>query len=229
MEAPDVENVPLVNLLNDLLTEYNLSLRTLLGSLDTDGGRNTSVDSSQMRLETTQKIVKLDKALQQLYTELLRHQRRQEAIRQTQMQSIESSRAKLHFINSMLDAKGQLEQVIADGEKKLNSARTAQQANPPVSEIIEYAKKLSKFTMAPPNYDPNNANMVPPEPPYPVLVAMQAGVLSRYKMNKAARADRMDEDGAEDMEFGNGMDDDQFDDVDADDLLLSLDLNPDLE
>ncbi|KAJ1813575.1 hypothetical protein LPJ56_005127 [Coemansia sp. RSA 2599] len=227
MQLPDMENVPLVNLLNDILSEYSDSLRSLLRLLDTEGNRNANEAATKERSETTQKIVGLDRSLQQLYSELVQHQRRQEAIRTTQLLSIESGKAKLQFISSMLDAKEQLEEAIADGEKKLSLADTAKKANPSVSEIIEYAKKLSKFTTAPPNFDPNSS-AVPPEPPYPVLVAMRAGVLSKYRMNKSARVDDAVEEDVEEGDFAHEMDDDQFDDVDADDLLLGLDLNPDL-
>ncbi|KAJ1648493.1 hypothetical protein LPJ64_000190 [Coemansia asiatica] len=227
MQSIDMANVPLVNLLNDILTEYSDSLRSLLVLLDTEGNRNTNETATKERLETTQKIISLDQSLQQLYSELVQHQRRQEAIRTTQLLSIESGKAKLQFINNMLDAKGQLEEAIADGEKKISLANTAKKAQPSVSEIIEYAKKLSKFTTAPPNFDPNS-NAVPPEPPYPVLVAMRAGVLSKYRMNKTARVDSSVEEDVEEGDYAHEMDDDQFDDVDADDLLLGLDLNPDL-
>ncbi|KAJ2238251.1 hypothetical protein H4R99_004184 [Coemansia sp. RSA 1722] len=227
MQTPDMENVPLVNLLNDILTEYNDSLRSLLGLLDTEGNRNTTESATKERNKTTQRIVGLDQSLQKLYGELEQHQRRQEAIRTTQLLSIESGKAKLEFVNSMLDAKGQLEEAIADGDKKLSLADTAKKADPSVAEIIEYAKKLSKFTTAPPNFDPNSST-VPPEPPYPVLVAMRAGVLSKYRMNKAARVDNAVEEEGDEGDFAHEMDDDQFDDVDADDLLLGLDLNPDL-
>ncbi|KAJ2159471.1 hypothetical protein GGF46_003015 [Coemansia sp. RSA 552] len=37
MDGFDVENSPLVNLLDTVLTEYNTHLRALLGSLDTEG------------------------------------------------------------------------------------------------------------------------------------------------------------------------------------------------
>ncbi|KAJ2824610.1 hypothetical protein FBU31_003945 [Coemansia sp. 'formosensis'] len=228
MDDLDAQNTPLVNLVNDLLSEYNNSLRYLLGLLDTEGNRNTTAEASQNRIEATKKIVKLDENLQRLYGEIVQHQRRQEEIRQTQLLSIESGKAKLRFISSMLDAKSQLEQVVADAEKKLASARVAKRADPKVSEIIEYAKKLSKFTMAPPNYDPNSG-AVPPEPPYPVLVAMRAGVLSRYRVKKGAKADDADDEDLEEGDYMTALDEAQFDDVDADDLLLSLDLNPDLE
>ncbi|KAJ2896998.1 hypothetical protein GGI21_004988 [Coemansia aciculifera] len=228
MEGLDAQNTPLVNLLNDLLSDYSNSLRSLLGLLDTEGNRNTAADASLNRLEASKRLVKLDESLQNLYGEIVQHQRRQEEIRQTQLLSIESDRAKQSFINSMLDAKSQLEEVVADAQKKLALARVAKRANPKVSEIIEYAKKLSKFTMAPPNYDPNSG-AVPPEPPYPVLVAMRAGVLSRYRTKKGAKADAADDEDMEDGDFMNNLDEVQFDDIDAEDLLLSLDLNPDLE
>ncbi|KAJ2820492.1 hypothetical protein GGI24_004473, partial [Coemansia furcata] len=136
MDDLDAQNTPLVNLVNDLLSEYNNSLRYLLGLLDTEGNRNTTAEASQNRIEATKKIVKLDENLQRLYGEIVQHQRRQEEIRQTQLLSIKSGKAKLRFISSMLDAKSQLEQVVTDAEKKLASARVAKRADPKVSEII---------------------------------------------------------------------------------------------
>ncbi|KAJ2746224.1 hypothetical protein GGI20_001504 [Coemansia sp. BCRC 34301] len=228
MDTFDAQNTPLVNLVNDLLSEYSSSLRSLLGLLDTEGNRNTATEASLSRIEASKKIVRLDENMQKLYSEIVQHQRRQEEIRQTQLLSIESGKAKLRFISNMLDAKSQLEEVVADAQKKLASARVARRADPKVSEIIEYAKKLSKFTMAPPNYDPNSG-AVPPEPPYPVLVAMRAGVLSRYRMKGGAKMDAADDEDMEEGDFMNNLDEVQFNDIDAEDLLLSLDLNPDLE
>ncbi|KAI9506894.1 hypothetical protein GGI25_000078 [Coemansia spiralis] len=229
MNNLDFDNVPLVNLLNDLLSEYETSLRSLLSQLDTEGNKNTADEASRKRLETSQQIVVLDQNLQKLYDEIVRHQKRQEEIRKTQLLSIESGKAKLRFINSMLDAKAELEEALVDVDKKISRAHVAQKANPSVLEIIEYARKLGKFTSAPPNFDPNNSNGMPPEPPHPLLMTMRAGILNRYRMKKTAKNNGdHDEDVDEEM-FINHMEDDQFDDVDADDLLLSLDLNPDLE
>ncbi|KAJ2456428.1 hypothetical protein GGF42_003248 [Coemansia sp. RSA 2424] len=228
MDGFDAQDTPLVNLVNGLLAEYNSSLRLLLGLLDTEGNRNIASEATLNRIEASKKIVKLDEGLQKLYGEIVQHQRRQEEIRQTQLLSIECDKAKLSFIGNMLEAKSQLEEVVADAQKKLASARVAKRADPKVSEIIEYAKKLSKFTMAPPNYDPNSGAM-PPEPPYPVLVAMRAGVLSRYRMKKGAKTDAADDDDMEEGDLMNNLDEVQFDDIEAEDLLLSLDLNPDLD
>ncbi|PIA18085.1 hypothetical protein COEREDRAFT_26432, partial [Coemansia reversa NRRL 1564] len=177
--------------------------------------------------ETTEKLIQLDEHLQRLYKEVAQHQQRQTEIRRIQLLSIASNKAKLQFINGMLDSKSQLEVTTADTGKRLEKARVAHKANPQVEEIIEYAKKLSKFTAAPPNYDPANS-AVPPEPPYPVLVAMRAGILNRYRTKKTAR-DMTEEAGNEDGESVHHAEEDHLDDVDADDLLLSLDLNPDLE
>ncbi|KAJ2781521.1 hypothetical protein GGI15_003193 [Coemansia interrupta] len=226
MDSLDVENVPLVNLLDTILTQYNENLRSLLGQLDTEGNRNTNQNATRSRIDTAQKLVKLDQSLQQLFIELTHHQRRQEEIRSTQQLSIESGKAKLKFINSMLDAKSELEEAIADSEKKLKLAHVAEAASPSVSDIIDYAKKLSKFSTAPPNFNPGSG--VPPEPPYPVLLALQGGSLSRYRMQKASKVDNAANEDNDEGDYGHGMDDDQFDDMDADDLLLSLDLNPDL-
>ncbi|KAJ2002912.1 hypothetical protein GGI04_003161 [Coemansia thaxteri] len=228
MECLDMHNIPLVNLLDDLLSEYNSSLRTLLKLLDTEGNKNSTAEASFARVATSKKIVLLDENLQKLYGEIVQHQRRQEEIRKTQLLSIGSGKAKLQFINSMLDSKEQLEEVVADTEKKLLASRVASRADPEVSEIIEYAKKLSKYTAAPPNYNPNSG-AVPPEPPYPVLVAMRAGVLSRYRTKESAKAHAAHDEDMDEGDFTNNLDDDQFEDIDADDLLLSLDLNPDLE
>ncbi|KAJ2760412.1 hypothetical protein IWQ56_005490, partial [Coemansia nantahalensis] len=135
--------------------------------------------------------------------------------------------ARLAFTGGLLDARSQLEEAAADADRRLGDADAAQKAAPSIAEIVEYASKLSKFTAAPPNYDPANCP-VPPEPPYPVLSAMRAGMLNRYRMRKAAKTAEAEDMGADDGDYMHGYEDDQFDDIDADDLLLGLDLNPDL-
>ncbi|KAJ2558451.1 hypothetical protein EV175_000781 [Coemansia sp. RSA 1933] len=226
----DFENTPLVNLLNDLLTEYDATLRSLLSQLDTSNNRHTSQDSANARLASSRRLASLDRNLQRLYTEITHHQKWQQEIRRTQVLSIESGKAKLHFINSMLDAKQQLEENIVDVDKKLERARRARMAQPPASEIIEYARKLGMYTSAPPNFDPNsNRNGLPPEPPHPLLLVMRAGILNRYRSKKVAADNADNEDEVDEDMFASHMEDDQFDDVDADDLLLGLDLNPDLD
>ncbi|KAI8325364.1 hypothetical protein GQ54DRAFT_283449 [Martensiomyces pterosporus] len=228
MDNLDVENIPLVNLLNDLFTEYSQALRTLLSLLDTDTNKNTTQEATKQRESACHRIVKLDKDLQTIYGEIVKHQLRQEEIRKTQLRSIESGKAKLHFIDSMLDAKGQLELIIADADKRLAVAKRAETARPEVEEVIEYAKKLSAFTSAPPNYDPNSS-IVPAEPPYPVEVAIRMGVLNQYRSKKTKKAEReMEVDAGED-EFVENAEEFQFGDLEASDLLLGLDLNPDLE
>ncbi|KAJ2656587.1 hypothetical protein IWW48_004952 [Coemansia sp. RSA 1200] len=238
----DFENTPLVTLLNDLLSEYESSVRTLLRQLDTVGSSNSTSSNSNnrntgsaattttARVNTAKRLASLDRNLQRLYGEILHHQTRQQEIRRTQVLSIESGKAKLHFINSMLDAKQQLEEIVADVGRKIESAQRAQKARPPVAEIIEYARKLGMFTSAPPNFDPNNirSGALPPEPPHPLLLVMRTGALNRYRTKKVAVDSADNDDEVDDDMFASHMDDDQFDDVDADDLLLSLDLNPDL-
>ncbi|KAJ2356501.1 hypothetical protein IWW50_002344 [Coemansia erecta] len=225
MESFDAETTPLVNLLNDLLTEYTTQLHALLGQFDTDGNRNTSAAATQSRHATADQLVRLDGNLQQLFGELQQHQRRQQEIRRVQQLAMRSGAAKLQFIERMLGAQSELQTLVSDADSRLARARVAENATPAVDEIIQYANKLSKFTAAPPNYDPEAG--MPAEPPYPVLVAMRAGALNRYRMHKAARNSAEDED--EEPAFAHAAADDQFDDVDDDDLFLGLDLNPDLE
>ncbi|KAJ2522587.1 hypothetical protein H4217_000643 [Coemansia sp. RSA 1939] len=240
----DFENMPLVTLLNDLLSEYEASVRTLLRQLDTVGSSSSGTSTSNnsrntgnaaattttARVDTAKRLASLDRNLQRLYGEISHHQTRQQEIRRTQVLSIESGKAKLHFINNMLDAKQQLEETVADVGRKIESAQRAQKARPPVAEIIEYARKLGMFTSAPPNFDPNNirSGALPPEPPHPLLLVMRAGTLNRYRTKKVAVDSADNDDEVDDDMFASHMDDDQFDDIDADDLLLSLDLNPDL-
>lgn len=229
MENFDLQTTPLITLLDKLLTEYDASLRNLLKLLDTEGNRNTTPEATQQRVAASQRLVKLDHQLQQLYGGLEQHQQRQAQIRNRQLLSIKRDKTKHHFVARLLDAKSELEEMICQTDKTLEQAKVSQAADPPVSEIIEYAKKLSKFTTAPPNYDPNNANGgVPPEPPYPVLVAMRAGMLNRYRNKKVTQKDDDKQADMEDGDFAGNMDDEEFDEIDADNLLLSLDLNPDL-
>ncbi|KAJ2711641.1 hypothetical protein H4R19_003153 [Coemansia spiralis] len=227
MDGFDAETVPLVKLLNDVLVEHDACLRSLLALFDTTGNRHSSDATTQVRKDTAAQLVRLDADLQRLYAEIEQHQRRQEEIRRVQLLDIACRKARLAFTGGVLDAKSQLEEAAADADKRLSDAATAQNAPPSISEIVEYASKLSKFTSAPPNYDPTNCP-VPPEPPYPVLAAMRAGTLNRYRTRKAAKDTEAEDAGADDGDYMHGYEDDQFDDIDTDDLLLGLDLNPDL-
>ncbi|KAJ1743807.1 hypothetical protein LPJ68_000614 [Coemansia sp. RSA 1086] len=231
MNEFDVENTPLVTLLNDLLNEYTAKLRSLLGQFDTEGNRNTAATTTASRAALTESLIPLDQNLQQLYKELQMHQQRQQEIRNTQALTLRSNQAKHKFINSLLEAQMELESLKSDADKRIDRAQRAQLREPQISEIIEYASKLSKFTMAPPNYNPESndpESIIPAEPPYPVLVAMRAGILNRYRTKKTARDSQEEEDDGG-AEFAHNVEADEFDDVDADDLLLGLDLNPDLE
>ncbi|KAJ1852283.1 hypothetical protein GGH12_005446 [Coemansia sp. RSA 1822] len=223
MESFNVETTPLVNLLNDLLTEYTTSLRTLLDQFDTSGNRNTTASPTSTRHTTARHIVKLDHNMQQLFEELQQHQRRQHEIRRIQLQSMRSGRAQLEFITRVQEAHVELERVVVDSETKIERAQLAEKSQPRVEEIIHYANKLSKYTAAPPNYDPESG--MPAEPPYPLLVAMRAGILNRYRMKKAVRAKDEDE---EEEDFAHHTEAEQYDSADDDDLFLGLDLNPDL-
>ncbi|KAJ1938204.1 hypothetical protein FBU59_004515, partial [Linderina macrospora] len=209
MDNLNVEDIPLVNLLDTLLTEYNATLRTLLSQFDTEANKNTDTNASHRRQQTTHRLVSLDRDLQTIYTEIAQHQARQEEIRQTQLKSIASRSAKLHFIENILDAKDQLETVVFDVNKKLERAKLAADKMPELEEIVEYAKKISAYTKAPPNYDPKNS-AVPAEPPYPVEVAMRMGVLNQYRARRALKVEResmMEED---EDEFGDVAEEFQF-------------------
>ncbi|KAJ2783079.1 hypothetical protein H4R18_001900 [Coemansia javaensis] len=223
----DTETVPLVQLLERLLTEYSEGLRLLLGQFDTAGSRHNGEDESRQRRETAELLVRLDGELQRLYGELKQHQERQEAIRQVQLLTIEGRAARHALAEGVLDAASQVAEAVADTDKRLKHATTAQAANPTVGEIVELAGKLSKFTMAPPNYDPASS-VAPPEPPYPVPVAMRSGVLNTYRASKAAKDATPEDAAADDGDFMHGHEDEQFDDADADEVLFGLDLNPDL-
>src|SRR5687768_4746607 len=49
-----------------------------------------------------------------------------------------------------------------------------------VNDVVSYAGRLSIFTAAPPNYDPDQPSVMRAEPPYPDEATMRAGLL--YKM-----------------------------------------------
>ncbi|KAJ1955910.1 hypothetical protein EC988_001625, partial [Linderina pennispora] len=174
------------------------------------------------------RLAALDRDLQKIYTEISAHQARQEEIRQTQLKSIASRSAKLHFIESILDSKRQLETTAFEARKTLDRAKLAADTMPEVTELIAYAKRISPYTKAPPNYDPKNS-VVPAEPPYPVEVSMRMGVLNQYRARRAMKAERENLVEEDMHEFADAPDEFQFGDLEASDLLLGLDLNPDLE
>ncbi|KAJ2497525.1 hypothetical protein GGH96_005018 [Coemansia sp. RSA 1972] len=223
MEAFNTETTPLVTLLNDLLSEYTTTLRTLLDQFDTSANRNTTPSTTSSRHTTARHLVKLDHNMQQLFEELQQHQHRQHEIRRIQLQSMHSGRAQLEFITRVQDARAELERVVVDTETKIERAQTAQKSQPQVDEIIQYANKLSKYTAAPPNYDPESG--MPADPPYPLLVAMRSGILNRYRMKKATKITDEEE---EEEELAHHTQNGEYDSADDDDLFLGLDLNPDL-
>ncbi|KAJ1745093.1 hypothetical protein GGF48_001934 [Coemansia sp. RSA 921] len=223
MESFNTETTPLVTLLNSLLTEYTTTLRTLLDQFDTSNNRNTATSTTTTRHTTAQHLVKLDHNMQRLYDELQHHQHRQHEIRRIQLQSMHSGRAQLEFITRVQEAHTELERVVVDAETKIERAQTAEKSQPRVDEIIHYANKLSKYTAAPPNYDPESG--MPADPPYPLLVAMRSGILNRYRMKKSTKTTDEEE---EEEEFAHHTQNDEYDSADDDDLFLGLDLNPDL-
>ena len=54
-----------------------------------------------------------------------------------------------------------------------------------VTEIVAYANRLSNYTSAPPNFNPQDPNQ-PFEPPYPREVIMRAGILNQQHIPAAA-------------------------------------------
>ncbi|KAF9969796.1 hypothetical protein BGZ65_011627, partial [Modicella reniformis] len=54
-----------------------------------------------------------------------------------------------------------------------------------VSEIVAYANRLSNYSSAPPNFNPQDPNQ-PFEPPYPREVNMRAGILNQQHIPAAA-------------------------------------------
>ncbi|KAF8930538.1 hypothetical protein BGZ58_008193 [Dissophora ornata] len=79
----------------------------------------------------------------------------------------------MNVIQNLRDAKQVLETRLEDQDQKQAISADARSAEVSVTEIVACANRLSNYTSAPPNFNPQDPNQ-PFEPPYPWEVIMRA-------------------------------------------------------
>ncbi|PVV00141.1 hypothetical protein BB559_000080 [Furculomyces boomerangus] len=224
----DTENTPLILLLNKIINDYNETLRSLLGSFDTIGTSGSDfLTVSKQRKQLVQNIILIDELLTKLYTKIHEHQNLQERIRKTRLNFVKCDQIKVSLATKFYDSKKQLERVLLDSEETSKTAKVYTKFDMDIDELINYSQRISSFTAAPPGYVLEKS-ILPAEPPYPIELVMRAGILNQYKTQKTQLAEQKTENEI-DTEYLSFIEDNNTFDIEADEFLLDLDLNPDLE
>ncbi|OMH81870.1 Mediator of RNA polymerase II transcription subunit 4 [Zancudomyces culisetae] len=202
-------NTPLSTVLQSTLSEYNENIRSFFGTFDPATNSKAS-DPGRVSLELKQ------------------HQATQKKIFDTQLKIVECDLAKRDIIKALFKVKVALETKIDKANERLSAIKSAEETKVDVEHILSYAQRISPFTSAPPKYNPEKT-ILPAEPPYPIELLMRAGVLNQYKVKdsiETVEEKALHEEEEFDVGFMNGH---HGLDMEADSLLLDLDLNPDLE
>ncbi|KAJ1930440.1 hypothetical protein IWQ60_000306 [Tieghemiomyces parasiticus] len=236
-------DVPLKTKLTDLIVAFRKEFQLVLESTQ-ELSRETSkthawgihVDrpvkqQSPALLQRIQRLVDLDKQLKAALAEVDYHQRLQKQVSHIQQAVNNQNQLVLDLVLKLTRTKESLETFIRNAERQVDAIERSEK-NPVVyDDVIPYANKLSSFTAAPPNFDPNSG-AVPAETPYPVEGTMRAGLLNQ-KRKVAVEAPTEQKETVPtldiDAELMNSfMAHHDHQNVDEADL-LDLDLNPDLE
>ncbi|KAI8599388.1 vitamin-D-receptor interacting mediator subunit 4-domain-containing protein [Dissophora ornata] len=169
-------------LVRDQITEYSRLTQSLFASLDVlVEGKVTPTPPNDIMKQ----IVQLDATLMGAVEKIELHQQQQQRIRQVRVEIEEQNKAIMNVIQNLRDAKQVLETSLEDQDQKQAISADARSAEVSVTEIVAYANRLSNYTSAPPNFNPQDPNQ-PFEPPYPREVNMRAGILNQQHIPAAA-------------------------------------------
>ncbi|KAF9428491.1 hypothetical protein BGZ94_002200 [Podila epigama] len=164
------------------ITEYSRLTQLLFTTLEllADGRASPNAPNDIMK-----QIVQLDATLMGAVEKIELHQQQQRKILQVRQEIEEQNKAIMNVIQTLRGAKQVLELNLEDLEEKRAASADARAAEVSISEIVSYANKLSSYTSAPPNFNPQDVNQ-PFEPPYPREVNMRAGILNQQHIPAAA-------------------------------------------
>ncbi|KAG0287509.1 hypothetical protein BGZ98_004620 [Dissophora globulifera] len=169
-------------LVRDQITEYSRLTQSLFAALDVlVEGKAAPVPPNVIMKQ----IVQLDSTLMGAVEKIELHQRQQQRIRQVREEIEDQNKAIMAVVQNLIDAKKTLEASLEDQDQKQAVSADARSAQVSVSEIVAYANRLSNYTSAPPNFNPQDPNH-PFEPPYPREVSMRAGILNQQHIAAAA-------------------------------------------
>ncbi|KAF8637586.1 hypothetical protein AX17_002655 [Amanita inopinata Kibby_2008] len=123
-----------------------------------------------------------DKALADAVNLAYRHQIRQRRIEALEAEILQLEAQWREICLELDTGKGELEEIIAEGEERIKAIQHAKEASVPYPELLAYAQSLSAFTSAPPNMPDLNLPGQPPPPlffpPFPNEEKMHRGRLN---------------------------------------------------
>ncbi|RUS15856.1 vitamin-D-receptor interacting mediator subunit 4-domain-containing protein [Endogone sp. FLAS-F59071] len=125
-----------------------------------------------------QRIVDIDAKLQKAVDQIEDHQTLQRKIFEVQEDIRRHNANILALVSRLQEARGMLELCLDSVKQESVAMKQAKDSTVTFTEIISYAAKLSKYTSAPPNFDPANREITF-EKPYPDEDRMRQGLLYR--------------------------------------------------
>ncbi|KAL1920641.1 uncharacterized protein VTP21DRAFT_1018 [Calcarisporiella thermophila] len=158
-----------------LIDEYAAQVRNLFTSLSKVAEGKT-LQPEEMPSEVMGQVVDVDNRMQAILNRVEEHQAVQQKLERTR-QDIELQHSTiLRIMKQLYESQKQLNLYLDSTKHRIDSIKQAEESEVTYEDIIVYARKISKYTSAPLNFEqnPNLAN-----PPYPQDTEMRMGLLFR--------------------------------------------------
>ncbi|OZJ05677.1 hypothetical protein BZG36_01442 [Bifiguratus adelaidae] len=218
---------PIRDVIKNILTEYSTLLGRLFESLSHELDGRTVI-ASEKPAHIMAQIIKLEARLRDAVVEPL--QAKIDAVR-TEMQDQDAYTRKL--AGALYENKVSMEESLSALEGESKALQSGQQANVAFTDVLSYASKLSKYSSAPPNFDPNNPQLALAfEKPYPDEDRIRQGMLYRQYMTSQEASAMLDESSESESEASDTLENIMHGtepSAEANQALFDLDLNPDLD
>ncbi|KND05060.1 uncharacterized protein SPPG_00736 [Spizellomyces punctatus DAOM BR117] len=156
------------------------ALQTLLPASDEEDRPSDYVSMQSSNSNTTvpehpteilRKLLALDSQLQDFVNRLEQHQNTQRQIESVRLQLLDQEVGIMEFSRRLGEKQDDLEELVTVAKETIEAASKAHEAPLNINEIISYASRVSKYTMA-----SDNAAR-PHEPPVPQDIHMRASLL----------------------------------------------------
>ncbi|RKP06304.1 vitamin-D-receptor interacting mediator subunit 4-domain-containing protein [Thamnocephalis sphaerospora] len=166
------------------IDEYASLSRQLFGTLETLADDRRAGDHEDPRA-LVERIVALDRVLQNEVDQIEEHQRWQQRILEVEATIEACDRAAERLVRTLHRAKMTLEDTVDAASQQIADA----DARAPLDyrDVLAYAKRLAPYTSAPPRFDPANPSHAF-EKPFPDEQMMRAGRLGQLEAAAAAAA-----------------------------------------
>ncbi|KAG7093971.1 hypothetical protein E1B28_007601 [Marasmius oreades] len=127
-------------------------------------------------------LLACDQALSAAVNLTYRHQLKQRRIESLKSEILDLDERWQRICTELELEKRELEQLISEGDERIETIEQAKKASIPYPELLSYAQSLSAFTSAPPNMPDQNLPGQPPPPlffpPFPNEEKMRKGHLN---------------------------------------------------